>query len=1262
MQEEKRRVLLEENIVSFDTACASFPLQLVIHDNNKPFSSSTFAAASSSSSLTGPHTYHHQFSSTFFDSNWPLGFNPRPLRCEVDVSTGVFTYFSSTIQGRRQKPVFTLRPTDDISPPDFARGQRTFDCVMEFRGRAFRVVQSLMPPLLTPDPYTPVLTGGENKPTAKNMQPSFVYNADLGLVELSPPVFRALSLFFFAENDNLANQPDYSPCLYASFLVALPELPAPPYKQKPGRPIIPRKTMPYYCVLQFLEAPPLQSTRLCQMWNNEMNTTLPPLTCNYLLPFLYKQATSPPYFLPHPVDVAQIFLKKESLEIVAFDSYSFGSMGIPVSATCRSSFATTSTQGRTRLQDGNQPLKRFLEIRSKSARDQTMKTIEILPVFARPWVGEMTWLPEQVIKTSGGMSVTPRWSQADSLRDVLQYEYFMINFNSFILHLPNIMTLDQANTIMSWVHKVFINNWDGSQSKQQENSAAVLLSLPMLKDTTRLATINTFVQPCKEKNACSVVQPPFTDYVSDFKIARNMLKLRRYSTDGPQPNAFMFSVNHLFSAFLSSSTIFRSLRPNIPNLLFYPDVLDSLCHLRIKTDAVHFYLSRTTLSTERVQTVHGYDYYESNCVDLQKLTLVLELYLVAGSIFVQLLDQIIDTASMLARRMTKFLGGVFSNQLCFLAKQMLLVVNDMDKKQRQSSSSSFGGPSSQVFAKFRQMMTMTLQTFFPSTTTHPDQHVSFPWNLFQQQQHHQEEDDDDDFYNAMHVDDDSSVINIPIEVDVDSSDTLWMQTFVESQTPREQTPNHRNHLLAYTFGLYAMACWFKNVCPVSGRLVTAENMPLAGNMLICLQSMSVFMIHLNQVLFSDIRMFRGDYETWKKSVLGSAIPFFEQQKRNARTWKTMLAANTQESGSVWNGFAGSQNPLVWRNIFSTTAPLRPYLLLDSILDNSYPSSVYQDTDLSDEDGVDLEDLIIQLVTKGDVDSKHPLAFTIKQKLGQGSYGEVFSGQVSLPADSGLLSLPVAFKVQDIRAEHTSWNRSLQALAPAPHSMEVICMTMLHRYGRWEEDPYIVSPIFYWTGSVAVPVQKPNSYETVDENRFVIIMESFEPSVFTNLWDWMRDDQILQTSKDIVMERLNAYFDYMAYESPICLQMQDNKINNILIEKHMLVNPRTALIALIDQAMSMVSVPLDDFLVLEDQKGEDEDESMGPSLSRRKALLRRDAMTKVRDKKLTFVDNRYESSGLIPPHSMQHNRIFSPLERPGPGIEYTIKQVGYEEEE
>lgn len=418
--------------------------------------------------------------------------------------------------------------------------------------------------------------------------------------------------------------------------------------------------------------------------------------------------------------------------------------------------------------------------------------------------------------------------------------------------------------------------------------------------------------------------------------------------------------------------------------------------------------------------------------------------------------------------------------------------------------------------------------------------------------------------------------------------------------------------------------------------------------------------------FIVTNILQRDYQDWKKSILGTGMVYLKERQEVETAWQSMLQANVSDMGNFADTFAGAQNPLMWRHLTHTKP--RPYLLLETIMRNEYPAMVFQDIEIP---LTQHPNTTIQLVTDADERAQHPLHFHAEQKLGAGSYGSVFAGQLSYTQENGTpKSIPAAMKIQNIRNVMPSWDEDLRALFVAPHVMEVIAMNMLHRYGRWEGDPYILSPVFFWTGSVSVPVQVPPSsvdFETssVDsefgslpvfgtEELFVIFMESFRSSQFITLDTWSRSALIPTTSKDIIFRRLNRYYEYMAYESPVKMQMQDNKLNNILIENNTTTNPQVLMIVHIDQAMSMVSVPLDDFIfVTSSHKPENDEEEEEQAFL--KGLEDHVLKQFVRDKSITFFDNTYQQYNFIPRTSMMNNRLFSKLESMPPEDTYRINR-------
>lgn len=1213
-QRDKEAVLLQAGIVSKQTTCASFPLQLILD------------------SVDQPTSYQHQFPAEFFDNPWPLHSNPRPLRATYDKTSKMWKYTSTSLEGRKRLSLFELSGIqDDIFQGEFEKGQCFFDCVTEIHGRRFRVVQTVLPPLHSPDTFTPVLTGGENYYTSKNYQPAFAYNADAGMIEVSPPVFRALALHFYSATD-ATRQPNFTPHLYASYLVSC---------QLDSSIFGGAEHYPFYCVLQFLEPPPSGTVRLHEKWPQypkPNSSSIFPCEGEFLLPLLETQLLTSPFLIPNPVNLSHVYIEPAKnmfgmYEIKAFDSYDYGTMGIPSDLLCssRNSGGNGITNAHTDRRtfnpfsthpfEYNKPFRRFLtdDIRTRVLKDPDMAKTSVIPLFACPWDGQMTRLSLAALAANNNTySVIRMWEDADGLiAQSIQTNLCMLLPKFFQKALTLLSRTFQNKIAPMMVEKKF--------SRVKDLSRQYYLAKPLLDNLgNSLVELTSRIDACQYQNTCSALQPVETDFVSHFSTMRNTFSVPDYNPATNERSTRLFSVQEMFSAFASSDTLFKSTLPHSRHPpLYYADFMAIFCRLRIQADQTQQILARPLPYSNLYQVQNSmYEFYNTPCQDVIHLGLVMNLYFLAGTT-ASLLQQILLPSSASSLRLTEFLCKSFFQHIKYLTRQMLNALVFMDAQQPAHVRSSQQPRQQQVFDDDDTGNSTSSQT-----TTSLDALLQGIQGILQNNE-----------TLSLWID-----ANAPI--DTIESDKIGMLF--------DSLPLHQLHIyndqvrdgLGYAvLVLYGMTCWMERVW--AQRICNHKSPSDSDEKDVCYQLLDVYIQaadecndSIKEFIFTYIFGYSKDeQERWKLESSGPMLAFLSKRAQVMQEWMTMLAGNIARAGRFDESFAAAQDPFLWQNLLprSATHQQRPVFLVDKILNGVNQPAAVQ---LVDEARfVKNQTLEIPFAVNADPAASDALIVSVSTRVGKGGYGSVFSGTAAFRGDPTRAKLPLAVKTQRLELFDPLFDIGMQAYNNTQvFTLEVMAMLMLQQYGRWEEDPYIVSPNVYWSGCVSKGV--------TGEESGVIFMEYFDKDTYTTVVDWSVEKRTLQTSKDIIFERLNQYFDFMAYRSPIQIQFQDNKLDNVLIEKDANSHPRTAILVIIDPGISMFSVPWDEFQISVDRI---------PFVMDQSKVIQQAVV----DGKITFFEDLYERAGLIATKSMRNNRNLAPLQHLPPTKQYAFKQIKYQ---
>lgn len=1107
--EENRRHLMRVGIVTPNTACASLPFRLHFLKD----------------------TYTTEISDTFLNSPWPLDHAPHPLECTYDDFLMRFEYRNSKHTKTRffetaAAATNSSQRAFSLHIPSTNGDCFVFDEIVQIQGITFRVVQDLLPPLITQDTYTPVLTGGETMSTAANAQPLFSYNTSLGMLEVSPPVFRALSMSMTEQSRREDASFIFTPHLYASLLVRIPGKQA-AFGQK--------EAFSHYCLLQIMDVPSQPFSTLAR--SPEQKASLSASSKDRFRDLLEIMALQPPYFVPQPLDLSCIYIESSAsarpLNLSGCAAFEYGTMTIPLAGVCRGNSRVSGAGGGSSSRAELLENKWFGRYLAQQKTVSALKT-SVLVLFSLPWSGErITKLkkpPKRLFHLQRWDNSVLRYQNARLLRIQPLHRFFSLDFQNlrlFAFLAKKGAQINQVKYDFMFSRKLF------------ENSPGVLQAR---------TNMDRELQPCRVDDACGRVYPTITNDISQFEKARNMFLL---------PNKAILNVEPVFDV-----QLIRDNRPELYSRVLQPYLIDA----RMTADCLHYFsLSRQNRpdTASAVILPEGYRLSSKNTNEILDFLLSLDFLSESLKTFVAvrsaIQEEVGNVASSTLESIEKCQSIIefLAYQIASVSLMLLYTIHDIDQTQTENPEQFFNLESREEFLR--------------------------------------------DLFKAF-----EAQISPSYSRALQNSGTVFFEDGVMTLPAIPTNIEERDNILLLIFFLHMTARW------------TMQHLSLLGTK----QTSGYF---TRPVQRAQKRLLETVWKikNWKEYTSRLAfhrLRFFNDRNEKREEWNQALVKETFLMKT--SSYRCLQEQPTLPQVRRREQPI-PKLFFDQLISLDLPH-------LFTERIVEDNDVLV-------FDRK--LRFEGGRKIGKGAYGVVYEGKLSI-MNGGMGPFPVVYKRINLRQvilnnlhllekslkkkiplEFAKWKQSHKGFLLVPELLEVVVMTMLERYGRWEEDPYIISPTFFWVGVS----NNDDEDEEGEECYLEIFMEYFPAPNFVGFATWMRDEQVSDTARDIVFRRLNRYYHHMAFETLIHLIMNDNFANNILVENSLSTPAEILVIVLIDQALSTVSVPVSELMYSEDVDLEDED----------------DALEKFAyDGCITFFDDTYETESLIRQESTLHGREFT----------------------
>lgn len=819
---------------------------------------------------------------------------------------------------------------------------------------------------------------------------------------------------------------------------------------------------------------------------------------------------------------------------------------------------------------------RYLRKRSQlSALDATRVTNAPLLVFSRP--AEATLFNTNLAEQAADPKFFVRWSETDQARSVkIAAAVLPIAVlagqgqrqTSLAMAMEDVFPMISRQTaIVGQTHYVFY-----IAQAALATTAAASAQTPHVPAILNDGTSPTVFRICST-NACEAVFSPWDNDVSNFASARNQLAA-----------PISLDLGTLFDSF-------HHCTEDLPTSS-YANTIDMMCDIRMRGDALHYVFSSQQFESTMMMTEYfsdGYSFFGRQISNL-----------ICHALTLDFLGLCLGTAANIGTRCEDCIRKVLPSLLQRTIQGIMASIEHLDMAAAAvSTSPAHGGEEMAIFSE--------MADFFVQEILETDAAVV------------EEEDPEQGGEEGAAGEEQQPFVFLAPDMS-----RLELGLFLKKQG--EEGRRIRNDLVSSFSMAYTSVLWLSQ---------QQQQQPLTKTYRWVLSAISKRGIQqpANELLAIlvgsvqrrlPVRLSLEQVEEWKDHQVYPRFVFLKQRQRLKQRWMEMLKHHIVMCG-------GRVEESIVSKRCCSLAVLQPQmqypqLLLEDLTRLFFSKAPRLVTKTTTSEDTSVVSAWYDGGGGGRSSKTDQLKFVSSNEdshVGEGAFGSIQVGRLgfsSLPN----ISIVVAKKKQSIvdRTSGTRWSDHLKAFEVQPDVLEVIAMTMLEQYGRWEEDPYILSPFWFWT---FVHESAPNGLERV------AYMEYIDKERFQPLYDWVLDPDLPGTSRDIVFERLNAYYQHVAFSSPIHLIMQDNHVDNVFIERDRSVSPRVAFLILIDQSMSCVSVPLENIVLKREEA-----EAGASNFVMQQQILQNNVF----DNTITFFCTPYEAAGKMRSGSTLSARRFS----------------------